>query len=120
MSGISATVVDRTLAATEAVADLGIDEGVRMVRVRIVDELDLEVQVQSPEVLTLAAPPLVCLVGPYSAPDDAGLSDRCWGEPDLGQLLADQLPLDDAGHPTVQGGRARRPVGADQPRRRAL
>ena len=104
---ISATVADRTLAATEAVADFGIDEGVRMVRVRIVDELDLEIHVQSPEALTLAEPPTVCLVGPYSAPDDAGLSDRCWGEPDLGALLAARLAADDAGHPTL---RANEPV----------
>ena len=97
----SATVIDRTLAATEAVADFGIDEGVRMVRVRIVDGLDIEVQVLSPETLTLAAPPTICLVGPYAAPDDAGLSDRCWGDPDIAELLAAQLSVDDAGRLTL-------------------
>ena len=45
-------------------------------------------------------------MGPYSAPDDAGLSDRCWGDPDLGTLLAAQLPTDAAGHPRLS---------ADQP-----
>lgn len=98
---VSATVVDHSLAATHAVADFGIAEGVRLVRVRILDELQLELRVQSGVDLTLAGPPGLCLVGPYSAPDDGGLTDRCWGDPDLGGLLAAKLATDAEGHPTL-------------------
>jgi hypothetical protein len=101
---VSAELTDSSLLATEAVADFGIEEGVRMVRVRILDGLDLDVRIETPDTLTLSGPPRVCLVGPYSAPDDAGLSDRCWGEPDLGALLAEQLPTDAAGHPMLVAG----------------
>ena len=101
---MSAEPARYSLMATEAVADFGIEEGVRLVRVRILDELDLEVRIETTETLTLAAPPRVCLVGPYSAPDDAGLSDRCWGEPDLGGLLAEELTTDAAGHPMLIAG----------------
>lgn len=98
---LSAAVVERSLAATEAIADFAIEQDVRSVRVRIVDGLHLEVSIKAPSSITLAGPPRVCLVGPYSAPDDAGLSDRCWGDPDLGTLLAAQLPTDAAGHPQL-------------------
>jgi hypothetical protein len=101
---VSVDVADSSLLATEAVADFGIEEGVRMVRVRIVDELDLDIRIETTETLTLAGPPRVCLVGPYSAPDDAGLSDRCWGEPDLGGLLAQRLTTDPTGHPMLLAG----------------
>jgi hypothetical protein len=98
---LSAAVIDRSLAATEAVADFAIADDVRLVRVRIVDDLHLKLSLDAPTSITLAEPPRVCLVGPYSAPDDAGLSDRCWGEPDLGTLVAAELPADAAGHPQL-------------------
>jgi hypothetical protein len=120
---VSVDVADSSLLATEAVADFGIEDGVRMVRVRIVDELDIDLRIETTETLTLAGPPRVCLVGPYSAPDDAGLSDRCWGEPDLGGLLAQQLTTDATGHPrlvagqpiVVSGGLRRGTVRCDYP-----
>jgi len=52
--------------------------------------------------MSLAGSPRVCLVGPYSAPDDAGLTDPCWGEPDLVELLAAQL--NGAGSPVLEPG----------------
>ncbi len=82
---------------------------------RIVDGLHLKVSVEAPTSITLAGPPRVCVVGPYSAPDDAGLSDRCWGDPDLGTLMAAQLPTDPFGHPQIL---ADRPVAMDVALRR--
>ena len=87
--------------ATLAIADFGIEEGVRLVPVRILDEIQLELRLESNVDVALAEPPRVCLVGPHWAPDDAGLSDRCWGEPDLGALLAAQLEADAAGSPAT-------------------
>jgi len=102
---VSATVVASSLAATHAIADFGIEEGVRMVKVRIVDELQMELRIETEGSVVLAGPPRVCLVGPFWAPDDAGLTDRCWGEPDLGGLLAAQLATDAAGRPMLAGDR---------------
>ncbi len=77
---------------------------------RIVDGLHLKVSIEAPASITLARPPKVCLVGPYSAPDDAGLSDRCWGDPDVGALLAAQLPTDASGHSQIP---AEQPIDVD-------
>jgi hypothetical protein len=112
---VTATVVDRSLAATEAIADFGIEKGVRLVRVRIVDRLQVELRVETPEAIELVEPPRVCLAWHFSAPDDAGLADRCWGEPDLGGLLAAQLARDEAGHPLLPAGR---PIVVDAALRR--
>jgi hypothetical protein len=100
---VAATVGASSLAATGAIADFGIEEGVRMVTVRIVDQLQMELRIETEGSLVLAGPPHVCLVGPFWAPDDAGLTDRCWGEPDLGGLLAAQLARDGVGHPILDG-----------------
>jgi hypothetical protein len=101
LSGIqvSATVTESSLAAAHAIADFGLNEGVRLVRVRILDGLTLALRIETTRSVALAEPPLFCLVGPFSAPDDAGLSDRCWGEPDLSVVVAGGLPSDQAGHP---------------------
>jgi hypothetical protein len=101
LSGIhvSATVTGSSLAAAHAIADFGLNEGVRLVRVRIVEGLSLEVRIDAIHPVALAGAPLFCVVGPFSAPDDAGLSDRCWGEPDLGGIAAGGIPSDQAGHP---------------------
>ena len=99
---VSTTSVSASLAAAHAIADFGLEEGVHLVRVRIVDTLTLKLRIESTHTLVLAEPPLFCVVGPFSAPDDAGLSDRCWGEPDLTAVAADQLPSDAAGHPMVR------------------
>lgn len=69
-----------------------------MVNIRILEELDLEPRIEAEHTVTLATPPKLCLVGRGSAPDDAGLSDRCWGEPDLASVVAGQLATDDAGN----------------------
>jgi hypothetical protein len=95
---VSATVAGSSLADAHAIADFGLNEGVRLVRVRIVDGLILGLRVESTHSVALAGPPLFCLVGPFSAPDDAGLSDRCWGEPDLSVVVAGGLPSDQGGH----------------------
>jgi hypothetical protein len=56
--------------------------------VRLASDVDVE----------LATALTACLVGPYSAPDDAGLSVPCWGEPDLGGALATRLSTSATGH----------------------
>lgn len=108
----SATVVDQSLAATLAVADFGIEKGVKQVPVRIINRLQVELRVEGPDAVALVEPPRVCLVWHFSAPDDAGLTDRCWGEPDLSALLAAQLGRDAAEHPLLPAGRPIR-VAAD-------
>lgn len=109
LSGIhvSMTVATPSLAVADAIADFGLKEGIRLVRVRIVERLTLELRIESMSSVTFAESPLLCLVGPFSAPDDAGLSDRCWGEPDLTVVAADELPSDAARHPML---RANAPV----------
>lgn len=102
---VSATVVGSSLAVTSAEADFGIEEGIRPVRVRIVAELQLEVRIEADRNVTLEAPPSGCLAGSDWAPDDAGLESRCWGEPDIGQLVGAALPTDGAGHPFLAGHR---------------
>lgn len=102
---VSATVDASSLVATNAIADFGIDEGIRLVRVRIVNELRVSIRIEADHDIALAEPARLCLVGPYSAPDDAGLSDPCWGSPDLGELLAAQLESDAAGHPILREDR---------------
>jgi hypothetical protein len=106
----SVTVGGSSLAATMAIADFGIEEGVRLAPVRILEEIQLELRIKTTVDVALAGPPRVCLVGPYWAPDDAGLSDRCWGDPDLATLLAAQLAIDAAGHVMLP---ADRPISID-------
>lgn len=90
------------LSVIRASADFGIEDGIRAVPVRIVDDLDLRVRITTDQDLTLAGLPRVCLVGPFWNPLDAGLSDRCWGEPDLGRFVASQLPRDAGGGVTLR------------------
>ncbi len=102
---VSAAVDASSLVATHAIADFGIDEGIRRVRVRIVSELRLSVRLEADRDVALAVPARLCVVGPYSAPDDAGLSSPCWGSPELGEILAAQLGSDAAGHPILLANR---------------
>lgn len=102
---VSVTVGGSSLAATLAIADFGIEEGVRLVPVRILESIELKVAIRSAVDVVFAVPPRVCLVGPNSAPDDAGLSDRCWGDPDLSALVVAQLATDAAGHPVLPADR---------------
>jgi hypothetical protein len=96
---LTPTVSDTSLVATGAFADFGVNGGgARQVRVRIIDSMDLGLHIASDHEIVLAEPPVLCLVGPYSAPDDAGLESPCWGEPDLSPLLAAKLARDSAGH----------------------
>lgn len=101
------TVRATSYVAGRALADFGIGQPVRLVGVRMLDEVTLEVSLRSAVDVALAGPPRLCLVGPFAAPDDAGLEDRCWGEPDLGTLVAPLLRPDAAGRP---GLRANEPV----------
>jgi len=100
--GGAVTVTGASFVATQATADLGISGGVHLVGVRILDELHLDLTIEARHTVALGSPLRVCLVGPYSAPDDAGLSDPCWGEPELGSLVAAQITSDASGHPQME------------------
>ena len=101
---VTATVDESSLGATQAIADFGLDEGIRMVPVRIVEDLALEVRLETPRDVTLAGAPRLCLTGPFWNPLDAGLDDRCWGDPDLAALLARAMPADADGRVTLRAG----------------
>jgi hypothetical protein len=103
---VSATVVSSSLLASSAEADFGLKQGIRSVGVRVVDILSVELRIEADRDVALAQPPPACLAGPYWAPDDAGLESRCWGEPDIGQLLATAMPTDGAGRLVLTGHRA--------------
>ena len=75
-----------------------------MVPVRIVEDMALEVRLETPRDVTLAGAPRLCLTGPFWNPLDAGLSDRCWGDPDLARLLVDAMPPDADGRVTLRAG----------------
>lgn len=95
---MSAHVSGSSLAASKALVDYLAQNDVRLVLVRIVDNLDLEIHIEAPRALAFREPPSLCLIGPFSAPDDAGYASPCWGTPDIGELVAGQLPVDGAGH----------------------
>lgn len=96
---VSPTAADVSLIATGAFADFGVNGGgAHQVRVRIVDKMRLGLRIATIREIALVEPPLVCLVGPYSAPDDAGLESPCWGEPDLNSAVLAKLGQDAAGH----------------------
>ncbi len=101
---ITPTVTGSSLVAGHAIADFGVGQDIRLVRVRILDQLKIEVRIKSPTDVVLAAPLRLCLFGPNAAPDDAGLEDRCWGSPDLTALVEPVLPKDPAGHPMLPAG----------------
>ena len=101
---VSASVNGSSLGATQAIADFGLEEGIRMVPVRIVEDLALEVRLETPRDVTLAGAPRLCLTGPFWNPLDAGLDDRCWGDPDLAALLAQAMPADADGRVTLRAG----------------
>ena len=94
----SVTVTSSSLAVTSAIADFGIAGGIHLVRVRILNELVLDGRLVADTEVVLARPPRICLVGPFSAPDDAGLSDPCWGAPDLEAAFTAHLAADADGH----------------------
>jgi len=94
------------LVATDAIADFGVEQGVRLVTVRIVERMQIDVRVASSLDMTFAEVPRLCLIGPYSAPDDGGLQDPCWGSPDLSAVLEARLPTATDGRPMIRAGRA--------------
>lgn len=101
---VAVTVDASSLVATKAFADFGLEEGVRLVLVRILDKIRLSVRFEAAQDVTLAATPRLCMVGPAWAPDDAGLSDRCWGEPDLTSVVAGEFSPDAEGRVALRAG----------------
>jgi hypothetical protein len=85
-------VTNPSLRAARATADFGIEQGLRIVTIRVVDEMGVTIRLTASDDVTLAAPPGLCVVGPFWNPLDAGLSDRCWGAPDLTDVAADAFP----------------------------
>ena len=101
---VTASVEDSSLGATQAIADFGVEQGVRMVPVRIVEELVLELELSAARDVTFTEPPRLCLTGPFWNPLDAGLSDRCWGDPDVNDPLRAAMPADPSGTMTLRAG----------------
>jgi hypothetical protein len=101
---ISTTVSGSDLAASKALVDFLAENDVRLVLVRVVDELNLEVHIETNQAVAFKDAPSFCLIGPFAAPDDAGYSSPCWGTPETEARFAAQLPVDDAGHPTFPAG----------------
>lgn len=101
---VTPSVTGATLVAGHAIADFGAGKEIRLVRVRMLAEVRIEVRIESPTDVVLAAPPRLCLYGPNAAPDDARLEDRCWGDPDLTALLEPLLPKDPGGRPMLRAG----------------
>lgn len=102
--GAGVTVDSSSLLATRAIADFGVGAEVRLVLIRIVDEVRVEVRLESPRDVSFEGPLQACLVGPDAAPDDAGLEDRCWGEEALGPLIEAQLSTDEHGRLRLEPG----------------
>ena len=101
---VTATVDESSLGATQGIADFGIEEGVRMVPVRIVEDMVMDLRLEAGRDVTFAAPPRLCLTGPFWNPLDAGLSDRCWGDPDVNEALQAAMPADPSGAVTLRAG----------------
>jgi hypothetical protein len=101
---ISTNVSGSTLAASKALVDYLPENDVRLVLVRIVDDLDLQIHIETDRAVAFSEPPSFCLIGPFSAPDDAGYSSPCWGAPDIGEIVAAQLRADGAGHAMFPAG----------------
>jgi len=92
------------------------ENDVRLVLVRIVEDIDVEVRVETDHAVMFSEPLRFCLIGPFSAPDDGGLNSPCWGAPEIGELLAARLATDDAGDIVLL---AHRPVDLSATVRRA-
>lgn len=103
---LSATLVNPRFVATRALTDYGLDIGARYVAVRILSQVQLEVRVLAAADVVLAGYPRTCLIGPFSMPDYAGLSEACWGQPDISRLLWARLPTNGDGRPVLRAGRA--------------
>ena len=95
----SITVSRASFATAAAFAD-SLDTGIKLVRVRIVDQMDTRIELRTEDGLTLADAPVVCIHWRDAAPDDAGLESPCWGHPDPTETL---LMLSDDDGPFVLG-----------------
>ena len=103
---VSATAQPLSLLAATAIFDPGEGEGgARLVKIRVIERLQVDLSITSEHDIVFGAPPRLCLVGADSAPDDAGLEDPCWGSPDLSDFLAQRLSRDSYGHLLLPGGR---------------
>lgn len=109
---VSTSVLDSSLVATKALVDFLPENDVRLVLVRIVDDLELDVGIGADQAITFSEPPGFCLIGPFHNPLDAGLWSPCWGAPEIGQLLAAQLEADTGGHAVLPAGRVIRVAAA--------
>jgi hypothetical protein len=107
--GITAeiTVEEPAIVAARATADFGVEEGVGIVTMRVVEEMGVTVRLSAASDVTLATPPGLCLVGPFWNPLDAGISDRCWGDPDLSTISGLGTTLSANGSSSVQATIAR-------------
>lgn len=83
-----------SLASAAAIAD-SLDTGISLVRVRIVDSLEVGITLASGAGVVLARPPELCLAWVDAAPDDAGLESPCWGIPDPSAEVASLMALGD-------------------------
>ncbi|MEP7158964.1 MAG: hypothetical protein ABI797_06020, partial [Chloroflexota bacterium] len=103
---VSATAHPLSLLAAHALFDPGVGQGgTRLVKVRVIERLQVDLNIATEQDIVFGAPPRLCLVGADSAPDDAGLEDPCWGSPDLSGFLVDRLSRDSYGHLLLPGGR---------------
>lgn len=103
---VSASFANPRLVATRALVDFGLDAGARYVGVRILSGVDLEVVLQADTDVVLSSYPDLCLIGPFAMPDYAGLSEPCWGRPDLSDVVRARLPTDAQGRPVLRANRA--------------
>jgi hypothetical protein len=101
---VTVTVDGSSLGAARTMADFGVGQDLRMVAVRIVEDLSITVRLEATSDVVLAGPPRLCLTGPFWNPLDAGLSDRCWGDPDLATVAAERFERDGAGHVVLRAG----------------
>jgi hypothetical protein len=116
---VTAALVDPHFVATRALTDFGLEIGARYVAVRILATAELDVDIRAERDVVLGDDPGLCLVGPFAQPDYAGLSEPCWGSPDLGRALRSRLPVDGAGRRFLPAGRTvtlRAPVMRDPAR----
>jgi hypothetical protein len=101
---VSVSVDGSSLGAARTMADFGVGRDLRMVAIRIVEDLSVTVRLEAARDVVLAGPPRLCLTGPFWNPLDAGLSDRCWGDPDLATVAAERFERDPASNVVLRAG----------------
>jgi len=101
---VTASLVNPRFVATRALTDFGLEVGAHYVAVRILAAVELDVDIRADRDVALGLDSRLCLIGPYAQPDYAGLAEPCWGAPDLGATLRQQLPVDGSGQPILRAG----------------